>query len=31
MKTATITINAVHIGPAPAICAPGCLFTDVGV
>lgn len=27
----TITINAIHIGEAPAICAPGCLFTEAGV
>jgi hypothetical protein len=27
----TITINAIHIGREPAICIPGCLFTEAGV
>ena len=27
----TTRINVIHIGPEPAICAPGCLFTDAGV
>ena len=27
----TVTINVVHIGREPAVCAPGCLFTEAGV
>ena len=26
-----VRINVIHVGPEPAICAPGCLFTDAGV
>ena len=29
--TRTTRINAIHVGPEPAICAPGCLFTVAGV
>ena len=29
--TRTTRINVIHVGPEPAICAPGCLFTDAGV
>lgn len=29
--TRTTRINAIHIGPEPAVCATGCLFTDAGV
>ena len=26
-----VRINIIHVGPEPAICVPGCLFTDAGV